>query len=488
MSCFNPLCRDGSRWAAAIALVLALAAAPAGADQWNDRTIMKFSAPVMVPGATLQPGAYVFQLVNPDTSQHTIQIKREDTGESVTIVHAVPIRRAEPVGDNVLKFNPTEPGTPPALKAWFSPGSIYGHQFVYSDEEARSIAQRTKTVVLSGDVSGSDASKGSLRVYDASGANSPFTIDPDAAASWESWRKNRHATASAITGRADMPAEATAPMMDASFKGQRVSVDSLEDDPSMYIGKTISVDAEVEDVYGPRLFTIDEPNWGDLEGEVLVYVPTPLAALVKENDRVTVTGEVKRFVQADFKDEWGWLGVDDSLEVKLGRRPVVVASQIVGGNSNSALILRVEPASSRAGAGNRSGTAVGSTGTGSSVNAERMGSSGSTGTSGTITTPIADLTQLATGGIDMVGRRVDISNVRIESVGNQHGLFARAGDRTVYILPAVGARPGVAKGQTVSVEGTILQMPRFMKDRLQKEAGASSFNDAIYIYATDLQR
>jgi hypothetical protein len=78
--------------------------------------------------------------------------------------------------------------------------------------------------------------------------------------------------------------------------------------------------------------------------------------------------------------------------------------------------------------------------------------------------------------------------VQIVAVGDQHGLFAKSGDRTIYILPAAGARPAAAKGDTVSIRGVVLQMPKFMKHRLQSAAKVTSFNDAVYVYATSVER
>jgi hypothetical protein len=499
MSSVNMLRRHRYRAGVLGVALLALIAAPVAADQWNDRTVMKFSSPIMVPGATLQPGTYVFRLLDADSTRHTVEIKKED-GENVALIQAVPMKRQQVTGDIVVKFNPAEAGSPPAMKGWFYPGSLYGHEFIYTDEEARSIAGRTKTLVLSSDVVGSDMSKGTLHTYDASGMMREWVPDSAAVASWQSWQKNRHSTATAVTERATGDAaKANAPMVQAGFEGLRVSVDKLEDNPSMYIGKTVSVDAEVEDVYGPRVFTIDEPNWGDLEGELLVYVPSPLAAIVRENDRVTVTGQVKRFVKADFQNEWGWLDVDDTMEVKLGKRPVLVASNVVGGNDRTVLVVNVENRRPKEDTGTGNQTPTGTSGT-KPATASGSGSTGATGTTGTrtadkaiprrsaTTTAVTDLSSLGTAGVDMVGRMVDLDNVRVEAVGDRHGIFAKAGSQTVFILPAVGERPGVAKGETISIEGSVLQMPRFMKDRLQSSAGVTSFNDAIYIYATKVER
>lgn len=444
------------------AAVLACSVTAAGADQWNERTRLEFSEAVMVPGATLQAGTYIFRLADSRGNRHMVEIAKPD-GEVVAVTLAVPTKRQEPKGDIVVKFNPTEQGEPPAIASWFYPGSLYGHQFVYSDEEARKIAERTKTLVLSKDVPGTDLEKGTLRVYDASGVARAWQPNADAAASWEAWDRKRRATAGAVVPQP--VGETTAPAVAADLEGMPLSVDTLEDNPSRYTGQKVKVDAEVENVHGPRVFTIDEPGWADLEGEVLVYVPTSLAAVVRENDRVTVSGTVKKFVQADFENEWGWLGIEEVDEVKLGQRPVIVATHIVGGSNNSAMVVKLE---------DRTG--------------ERpVGTSGGATTTGAVT----DLKTLAAATDDLVGRRVDLDDVRIEALGKDHGFFVRDGERSVFVLPSTTSQQAAfRRGETVSFQGIVLQMPRHMKARVASTEAprTPSFNDDVYIYAMSVER
>ena len=445
---------------AAVALCLSLAPAVAF-GQWSERTKLTFSDPVMVPGATLQPGTYIFQLMDPGSAGDIIEIRKED-GTLVTTTMTVPAKRQDAKGDTVLKFNPTEEGAPPALAGWFYPGTVYGHQFVYPDEQARKIAQRTKTVVLSTDVPGKDVEQAKLRIYDASGMAKAWTPDPDAIASWQQWSRNR-GTANVVTEKATGErARATAPMVDANAQGTPVQIDDLEENPGQYIGKTVSVDAEVEEVFGPRIFTIDERNWGDLDGEVLVFVPSPLAALVRDDDRITVTGTLKRFVEVELDKEWGWLGLDDKeLEVELSKRPVLVASRIVGGNNSAALVLNTNPSASGA---------VGTSGT-----------TGARGTGGMIT----DIAEIGAADESMVGRSVDLDRVTVHGVAKDRGFFAKAGNTLVFVLPM--AHTGLSQGQTVSVEGVALAMPRHMRDKLNAPSGGN-LNEEIYIYATKIAR
>lgn len=443
------------RVGALVAIVSTAGVAAASANQWNDKTMLKFSEPVMVPGATLQPGSYVFKLMDSASSRHTVQITTEDGSKVLALTQAIPTRRPDPKGDVVVKFNPTDAGSPPALKAWFYPGSTYGHEFIYPEEQAREIADRTKTIVLSIDVPGTDLEKGTLRTINASGQRTEWRGDTATLREWNEWRQAR-SNAAGQSASAEERRQATAPMVKSDFQGMRVKLDQLEDNAQKYMNQTVSVDAEIEDVYGPRVFTVDEPNWGDLEGETLVYVPTNLAALVRENDRVTITGTVKPFVRAEIEREWGWLGLDREVEIDLAKKPVLVASRIVGGNNDVTMVLEVGAAGAKP-----------------------------VGTSGTSAAPLSDLSSIADGDEDLVGRHVNLTGVRVESMAKGRGFFVKGPSGAVFVLPSLPEQGNATVGSTVSLTGVVLQMPRAMKDRLNAPAGS---NDDIYIYATNVTK
>ena len=466
--------------AAAVATAAVLTAPAASADQWNDKTIMTFSAPVMVPGTTLPPGKYEFRLVDTNANRHLVQIRRESDDEVLVTTHAVPTKRLETTGDVVVKFNPTEAGAAPALKAWFYPGSQYGHEFVYSDEQARAIAQRTKTLVLSVDQPGTDAEKGTLYTYDASGVRSAYRGDDATKKEWEQWRRNRPMATADVD--VDERRKATAPMIQGNAAENRITLDDLEDHPRTYLGKTVSVDAEVEDVHGPRLFTIDEPNWADLKGEILVLMPSPLAALVRENDRVTITGTMKPFVRAEVERNWGWLGLDAGTEVEFSAKPVLVASRIVGGNDNRVMVLTVGDGNT-ADAKMTSPDADRTTAQRSPQSSDAPSSSTAAGTNGM--QAVSDTTAIAHAGVDFVGREVKVT-AAVHGKAKDRGFFIKAGDRQVYVLPAFNQGDIAASaGRSVTLDGVVLQMPRAMRDRLDAPQNA---NDDIYIYATGVSR
>lgn len=416
------------------------------ANQWTERTVLKFSEPVMVPGETLQPGTYVFKLADATSSRHLVQVLSEDGQKLITTAQAVPTKRAEAKGDVVLRFNPTDRGTPPALKAWFYPGSIYGHEFIYPEQQAREIAQRSKTLVLSTDIPGSDMQKGTLRTIDPAGVRAEWKADEATTREWDSWQRSRSSRTTASTEGS----RSSVSMIEGDFQAQRVKLDDLESNPGQYLGRTISVDAEVEEIFGPRLFTIDEHNWGDLDGEILVYVPTALAALVRDDDRLTITGTVKPFLRAEVEREWGWMTLDPEVEVELKEKPVLVASQIVGGNNQLALMIDTTPAGDRP-----------------------VGTSGNS--SDRILTNLADI---AAGDEDLVGRRVTLTNVRVTNDAHGGGFLIGGNQGSVFVL---APNATVSGGTAMSVEGVVLQMPDAMQDRLNLPDNA---NDDIYIVAT----
>ena len=416
---------------------------------------------------------YTFKLLDSRSSRHVVQVFNEDGTNLIATTQTVPAKRLEATGDVVLKLNPTDAGAPVAIKAWFYPGSLYGHEFIYPDEQARHIAQRTKTLVLSGDVADSDMSKGTLHTYDAEGKQAAWRADTIMLKDWERWNAEGRAASAklAAPGTADTR-QSTAPMMRAQPEGMKVSLANLEENPNQYVGKTINVTAEVENVFGPRLFKIDEPNWGDLDGEVLVFLPSNLAALVREDDRVTVTGTMKMFVEADLEREVAWLEPDPDIEIEFARRPVLVASQVVGGNSNVALAINVSPGAPGENPVGTTGSPAGTTG---SPTAAKGGA-------------VNDAAALGKGTDDLVGRQVKLDKAQVSRVAKGHGFWIQAGGASVFVLPRhAEAQKAVTAGQPASIEGVVLQMPRSMREKARgaNEANeANEANDQIYIYAT----
>lgn len=146
---------------AAVALV-GFVAAPVLAQDMNPnkKTYLTFSAPVEVPGATLQPGKYLFQLADLQSNRHVVQIFSEDGSNLIVTTLTIPDRRMEPADEPVVEFLETPAGAPAAIKSWFYPGDVTGDEFIYPKDQAMRIARATGRNVLSSDTISGEGIRG----------------------------------------------------------------------------------------------------------------------------------------------------------------------------------------------------------------------------------------------------------------------------------------------------------------------------------------
>ena len=131
------------------AAVLTIALAPgARADEWNKKTILTFSGPVQIPGATLPAGRYGVKLADIPGNRHVVQVFDKEEKKIYTTMLAIPNERLEPSDDPVVLFSERASGSPQAIKVWFYPGNRVGNEFVYPKSQAMRIAKETRQSVL----------------------------------------------------------------------------------------------------------------------------------------------------------------------------------------------------------------------------------------------------------------------------------------------------------------------------------------------------
>jgi Protein of unknown function (DUF2911) len=127
----------------AFALFFELAAYADLADQ---ATTITFSEPIQIPGQVLPAGTYLFKLADTNTGQNLVQIFSSDRTVVYATIETVPTERSEPTGRSTITVAQGESGQPVLLK-WFYPGSLTGHEFVYSKEREKELAQdRQQTI------------------------------------------------------------------------------------------------------------------------------------------------------------------------------------------------------------------------------------------------------------------------------------------------------------------------------------------------------
>lgn len=130
-----------------LSLAWLFAAPMSHADQWNEATKITFSGPVEIPGRVLPAGTYLFQLADSPSDRFIVRIFNADRTHLFDTVLAIPDYRLQPTSKTVLTFEERAVNSPPAIRAWFYPGNLYGTEFVYPRHRAIELASANSTNV-----------------------------------------------------------------------------------------------------------------------------------------------------------------------------------------------------------------------------------------------------------------------------------------------------------------------------------------------------
>ena len=116
---------------AGITLMLGYPVTHARADAWTKRTVMTINQPMQVTDNYLEPGTYVFKLLDSQNDRHIVQIFNANEKHLIATIMAVPDYRVQVTGKSVFRMWETPAGYAPALRAWFYPGDNFGQEFPY---------------------------------------------------------------------------------------------------------------------------------------------------------------------------------------------------------------------------------------------------------------------------------------------------------------------------------------------------------------------
>lgn len=134
---------------AAVGVLAAVLTPRARADAWNQKTMITFSGPVEVPGEVLDPGTYVFKLMDSASDRNVVGVFNKNQTHCYGMFLAIPDYRLEPASRPIITFEERAAGSPEAVKAWFYPGDYYGHEFVYPHVKAQALATANQQPVAS---------------------------------------------------------------------------------------------------------------------------------------------------------------------------------------------------------------------------------------------------------------------------------------------------------------------------------------------------
>ena len=134
-----------TRFALTVAVGASLAAAPAFAQSSQSGTTVEFKTATRLPGVTLEPGKYVFRLGDPVSRQNVVEVYSSDGSRKIATLLTVDYAAPATAGVTTVTFDRTNP---PALRAWYVPGVAVGREFVWTEDEARTLHTSANTPVL----------------------------------------------------------------------------------------------------------------------------------------------------------------------------------------------------------------------------------------------------------------------------------------------------------------------------------------------------
>jgi hypothetical protein len=116
-----------------LALALGIFAPRTYASEWDKRTIVTVNQPMQVRETLLQPGTYVFKLLDSNSDRHVVQIFNGEQTQIINTVLAIPSERRldQVTGHTDFTFWETPAGYAKALRDWYYPGDSIGQEFTY---------------------------------------------------------------------------------------------------------------------------------------------------------------------------------------------------------------------------------------------------------------------------------------------------------------------------------------------------------------------
>ena len=109
------------------------------------------------------------------------------------------------------------------------------------------------------------------------------------------------------------------------------TVDNIADEPNQFYGKVVSVSGEVDTVFGPTAFELEDQMDVIFDDQILVVTKKPVrfgSTGLSDDDFVLVTGTVRKYVRAEFEKEFSWDEGFSTVLDEWNEKPVLVASSV----------------------------------------------------------------------------------------------------------------------------------------------------------------
>jgi len=122
--------------ALSIAVISAVTASVARADEWDKLTYLTFSRDVAIPGRVLTAGTYAFRLSDSQSDRHVVQIFNQTGRQLIATLLTIPDYRLSPTDDTVITLGESAGNAPRPVTRWFYPGDTDGQRFIYPSSSA----------------------------------------------------------------------------------------------------------------------------------------------------------------------------------------------------------------------------------------------------------------------------------------------------------------------------------------------------------------
>lgn len=124
---------------------------------------------------------------------------------------------------------------------------------------------------------------------------------------------------------------ATAALAGGALASDTISAGKLAKDAKDFYGQTVTVKSEVDQVLNEHSFTLDEDSL--FAGpDVLVLVPRAVTEQLRHDQKLVVTGKVRRYVKAELEKDYDFFTegklVKKNYKVDYKARPVIVADSV----------------------------------------------------------------------------------------------------------------------------------------------------------------
>ena len=252
-----------------------------------------------------------------------------------------------------------------------------------------------------------------------------------------------------------------------------VTARQVIENPGAYVGKTVTVSGDVEEIHGPRAFNMDS---GLSAGELLVIGREPFPQVTEAGNRAyvisdvaTVTGTVRMLVAADVEREIGW-DLEPQLEAEFNAKPVLIAQNIsFRPNANRAATMPADNSANQSAANTANTTTDTNPNQSTANNQMNQTATNANGTQTAETGSIIDAGVYASTAdkLSLVGKEARLSNLRVVRVVGPRTFTVPAGSGEMIVMldeesaRGVGTQGKIAAGKTLNLTG------RF--ERLQDE-------------------